>query len=57
MRSIRLCLVLILVLIVAGGWATNIVKLTQLGMSDAGMIVLRAVGIFVAPLGVILGFI
>jgi hypothetical protein len=38
------------------GWVANIVKLTGCDFSNIGAeIVLRVVGIFVAPLGVILG--
>lgn len=51
-------LVVILVLGGIGGWIANIVKLIA-NLSDpiTGMFILRAVGIFVAPLGAVLGFV
>ena len=40
-----------------GGWIANIVKLATAGLDPlTGMVVLRAVGIFLAPLGAVLGF-
>lgn len=52
---------LILVVVVLGGgfgWVWNIVKIAGAccGLVD-GMFVLRVVGIFIAPLGAILGYI
>ena len=48
---------LVLVLLAAAwGWVANIITLAHGGM-EAPMIVLRAVGILVAPLGVVLGYI
>jgi hypothetical protein len=39
-----------------GGWVNNIVELA--GMDGfSGMLVLRVAGIFIAPLGAILGFV
>ena len=39
-----------------GGWVANIVKLCGMDFGAVtGMLVLRAVGIFVAPLGAVLG--
>lgn len=40
-----------------GGWIANIVKLVEI-VSDpiTGMFILRCVGIFVPPLGAIMGF-
>jgi hypothetical protein len=47
----------VIVVLIAGGWVANIVKLVGLvDGSVTGMFVLRAVGIVVAPLGVILGY-
>lgn len=39
-----------------GGWIANIIKLAT---SDAvtGLVILRAIGIFIPPLGAILGFV
>lgn len=50
-------LIVIVALICAGGWIANIVKMFA-ALSDpvTGMLIARAVGIFFAPLGVILGF-
>jgi len=50
----------VFVLMVAGvgGWIANIVKLTDMAFDPlTGMVVLRFIGIFVAPLGAVLGFI
>lgn len=38
------------------GWVANIVKLAHMCCEVSGMLVLRVVGIFVAPLGVVMGF-
>ena len=45
-----------ILLLGAGGWVANIVKLA--GMTDilTGMGVLRVIGIFAPPLGAVLGF-
>lgn len=52
-------LVIVLLFVVGGyGWIYNIIKL--IGIVDGGitgMLIARAIGVFVAPLGVILGFI
>jgi hypothetical protein len=40
-----------------GGWIANIVKLAGMGFDAiTGMLVLRVVGVFLAPLGAVLGF-
>lgn len=40
-----------------GGWIANIVKLVGSNFDPiTGMVVARAIGIFVAPLGAVLGF-
>ena len=46
----------LLVMLAAGGWIANIVKLASMCCVASGMLVLRAFGIVVAPLGAILGF-
>lgn len=49
--------ILAIALLGFGGWVANIVKL--FGMLDGGvtaMFIARGVGIFVAPLGAVLGF-
>ncbi|MDP3972152.1 MAG: hypothetical protein Q8P61_04480 [Candidatus Nanopelagicales bacterium] len=39
------------------GWVWNIVKLAEMGVDPlTAMFVIRAIGIFVAPLGAVLGF-
>ena len=38
-----------------GGWVMNIVELASMD-GFSGMLVLRVVGIFIAPLGAILGY-
>ena len=46
-----------LVLLGAGGWIANIVKLIGMDFgSITGMLIARAASIFVAPLGAVLGF-
>lgn len=40
-----------------GGWIANIVKIASSDFAQiTGMLVLRIVGIFIAPLGSVLGF-
>lgn len=44
-------------LLAVGGWIANIVKLAGSSFDPiTGMVVLRAIGVFFAPLGAILGF-
>lgn len=44
-------------LIAAWGWTWNIIKVAGSDFSVlTGMLVLRVIGIFVAPLGVVMGF-
>ena len=54
----QLALVLLIVALVgAWGWISNIIKLASMDFGGVtGMLVLRAIGVFVAPLGVVLGF-
>lgn len=50
-------LVIVLLWLAAiGGWAANIVKLVAMSTDDMKMFILRCIGIVVAPLGVVLGF-
>lgn len=47
-----------IVLAGVGGWVWNIVKLVNTSFTgNETMVIARAVGIFVAPLGAILGFV
>ena len=51
---------LFLALLIAGvgGWITNIVKLVGMDFGGiTGMLIVRAIGIFVPPLGAVMGFI
>jgi hypothetical protein len=43
-------------LVAAGGWVWNIVKLVESDFVWSGLLIARAVGIIVAPLGAVLGF-
>lgn len=50
-------LIVLQVLVGGGGWIANIVKLVGSNFDPlTGMVVARAIGIFVAPLGAVLGF-
>lgn len=47
-----------LIIAIAYGWIANIVTIAHSNFSEiTGMLVLRVVGIFVAPLGVVLGYV
>lgn len=47
-----------LVVMAAAGWIFNIVEIfSSVNMPVSGMFILRCIGIFVAPLGAILGWI
>jgi hypothetical protein len=46
------------VLLGVGGWIANVVKLVGMDFgSVTGMLVARAIGVFLAPLGAVLGFV
>ena len=48
----------ILVVIIGGyGWVWNIIDLIHMHDGITGLFVVRVVGIFVAPLGAVLGFV
>ena len=51
--------ILIFGLIITGmiGWVLNIIKLLNSDFIPSGLDILRVVGIFIAPLGAIIGFI
>jgi hypothetical protein len=54
---IIICVWLVLAIISIVGWVSNIVKLYDLGLDPlTGEVVIRVVGIFVAPLGVVMGY-
>lgn len=47
----------LLALLTAYGWIVNIVKLFYADwLTSPGIVILRVIGIFVAPLGAVLGF-
>lgn len=51
-------LIAAVVLIGVGGWIANIVKLVGMDFASVtGMLVVRAIGIFLPPLGAVMGFI
>ena len=48
----------LLLLVGAGGWIANVVKLIGMDFGTiTGMLVVRAIGIVVPPLGAVMGFI
>lgn len=50
-------LVVVLVLVGGAGWIWNIVKIVGSDFGAiTGMLVMRVIGVFVAPLGCVLGF-
>ena len=48
---------ILIVFVSAWGWAWNIIKLVDMDSGVTGLFVLRIIGIFLAPLGVVVGFI
>lgn len=47
----------VVILVLGGGWIANIVKLVGIvGGEITGMLIARAIGVFVAPMGAVLGF-
>lgn len=51
-------MVVLIIVLGAGGWVANIVKLVSSNFDPiTGMVIARAIGIFVAPLGAVLGYI
>ena len=47
---------LVLIVLSFYGWVNNIVELVR-ATSVTGLVLLRAVGVFVAPIGVVMGYI
>ena len=48
----------IVVVLGVGGWIANIVKLVGMNFDHiTGLLVVRAIGIFLAPLGAVMGFV
>lgn len=55
---IALGLYLALIGVCAYGWIMNIVTIAHSNFNDlTGLLILRLVGIFIAPLGVVLGYV
>ena len=50
------CVILIIPFVLAFGWVWNIVKMVGMEMPLTGMFILRVIGIFLAPLGGVLGY-
>lgn len=47
----------VLLILGAGGWIANVVKILGTEFADFnGMFIARCIGVFLAPLGVVLGF-
>ena len=51
-----LILVLFIIAVAGYGWFENVVKLTEIATVFSPMFVVRLIGIFVVPLGAILGY-
>ena len=50
-------MLVVLVLLGAGGWIANVVKIVGTGFADLnGLFIARCIGVFLAPLGAVLGF-
>jgi len=55
--AISEAIVLLIFVLGAGGWIANIVKMFyQASEPLTGMIVMRAIGVFVFPMGAVLGY-
>jgi len=49
--------VIIIALLGAIGWIANVVKLVGMGFTDiSGMLIARSIGVVLAPLGAVLGY-
>jgi len=46
----------VFILVVACGWVMNIIEIIQHEGGFTGMLVARVIGVFVAPLGAVLGY-
>lgn len=47
----------IIIFALAGGWIANIVKLAGMSFDHAtGVLILRAIGVFIPPLGAVMGY-
>lgn len=58
-RGFTILELLVAVLVLGGliGWVWNIVKIVQSGFDViTGMFIARCIGVFIAPLGAVLGF-
>lgn len=58
MKSFTFVFVWLLMVIIGGyGWVWNIIDLIHMHDGITGLFVVRVVGIFVAPIGAVLGFV
>ena len=55
-QQIQSALILIALALGAVGWVMNIVKMAATGDPLTGLFVVRAVGVFIAPLGAVMGY-
>jgi hypothetical protein len=56
--SLGLLMYLAFVVVIIGGWIMNLVEIVNYDFASiTGMIILRIAGIFIAPLGAVLGWI
>ena len=56
--SLGLLMYLAFVVVIIGGWVMNLVEIVNYDFASiTGMIILRIAGIFIAPLGAVLGWI
>jgi hypothetical protein len=56
--SLGLLMYLAFIVVIIGGWVMNLVEIVNYDFASiTGMIILRIAGIFIAPLGAVLGWI
>ena len=55
-QQIQSALILIALALGAVGWVMNIVKMAATNDPLTGLFVVRAVGVFIAPLGAVMGY-
>jgi|APGre2960657468_1045069.scaffolds.fasta_scaffold13419_7 hypothetical protein len=56
--SLGLLMYLAFIVVIIGGWIMNLVEIVNYDFASiTGMIILRIAGIFIAPLGAVLGWI
>ena len=56
--SLGLLMYLAFIVVIIGGWVMNLVEIVNYDFASiTGMIILRIAGIFIAPLGAVLGWV